>query len=296
MAQKYGGQFSPDAKNTAPNGRSRANLMEGKSVDRATARPNFLFLAALPLLLTAFGQNAVGMAIDLAAFAVLAFGVFMLREGLKAEAAYHERSVAKPPRLPRKILAAILMGIGLALAASDPGSFNPTSLIYGVIGAVLHLMAFGIDPLSSKGTEGISDIETDRVARAVDKAEDLLDAMGDAIKRTRNRDLQARVEAFQATARRMFRTVENDPRDLRAARKYLGVYLKGARDATVKFADIYARSENAEARADYEALLDDLETNFTARTEQLLVEDKTDLDVKIEVLRDRLQREGLRPD
>ena len=91
----------------------------------------------------------------------------------------------------------------------------------------------------------------------------------------------------------MFRVVEEDPRDLTSARRYLGVYLLGARDATVQFADLYARSKNAEARADYEQLLNDLESSFAKRTEKLLVDDKSSLDVEIEVLRERLARDGV---
>jgi len=42
-------------------------------------------------------------------------------------------------------------------------------------------------------------------------------------------------------------------------------------------------------------LLDDLSGNFAARTEKLLHDDRSDLDIEIGVLRDRLQREGIRP-
>jgi hypothetical protein len=91
----------------------------------------------------------------------------------------------------------------------------------------------------------------------------------------------------------MFRTIENDPRDLTAARKYLSVYLMGARDATVKFADIYTRGRDKDARKDYVQLLDDLEANFTARTQKMLTDDRSDLNVEIEVLRERLAREGV---
>ena len=104
------------------------------------------------------------------------------------------------------------------------------------------------------------------------------------------------VDQFQAVARDLCRTVEEDPRDLTAARKYLTVYLLGARDATIKFADIFARSGNAEARADYLALLDDLEQNFAARNEKLLLEDRGDLNIEIDVLRARLEREGVQLD
>ena len=47
------------------------------------------------------------------------------------------------------------------------------------------------------------------------------------------------------------------------------------------------------AKRDYLALLDDLERGMDAKRETLLITDRTDLDVEIEVLRDRLKRDGL---
>jgi hypothetical protein len=146
--------------------------------------------------------------------------------------------------------------------------------------------------MRDKGAEGIDAFQTDRVARAVDEAEKHLAAMKDAILRAGDRTLEARVDRFAATARALFRQVEQDPRDLTAARKYLSVYLMGARDATVKFADLFARSRDARARAEYESLLSDLETTFADRSRGFLANDRTDLNVEIEVLRERLQREG----
>ncbi|NBQ28548.1 MAG: hypothetical protein EBU18_11400, partial [Rhodobacteraceae bacterium] len=72
---------------------------------------------------------------------------------------------------------------------------------------------------------------------------------------------------------------------------YLSVYLQGARDATIAFADLYGRTGDDQAKADYLALLDDLEGNFAARTQKLLADDRTDLTIEIDVLRDRLARE-----
>jgi hypothetical protein len=146
--------------------------------------------------------------------------------------------------------------------------------------------------LSDKGTDGIDQFQSDRVAKAVTEAEAHLTAMRDAILRARDRGLEARVDKFAATARQLFRTVENDPGDLTAARKYLSVYLQGARDATTKFADLHAQGRDPLARGDYESLLTDLETNFASRTTALLSNNKTDLDVEISVLRDRLKLEG----
>jgi hypothetical protein len=141
---------------------------------------------------------------------------------------------------------------------------------------------------------GLDPFQQDRVARIVAEGEGHLTEMHAAAERTRDRTIVARVERFAITARALFRTVEEDPRDLTAARRWLGVYLMGARDATIKFADLWARSHDPAARADYEALLDDLETTFARRTTALLEDNRTDLDIEIAVLRDRLKREGVR--
>ena len=86
-----------------------------------------------------------------------------------------------------------------------------------------------------------------------------------------------------------------DPANLAAARRYMGVYLQGARDATIKFANLYERNRDAQARTDYIDLLDDLEENFMLRTETLRDSDRQELDIEIDVLRERLEREGLKP-
>ncbi len=294
MAQRYGGKYSPDGQPVQDDLPPR-NPYHGKKRTRVGGRVNMLFLAPLPLLFSAFASEPVGLALDLAAFGTLILAAWLTREGMIAQEAYDARRVARRPAIPRKMFASVLTGVGLFLAGLVPeggGLLNP--IIFAVLGTVLHGFSFGFDPLRDKGMEGIDTFQQDRVARVVDEAEKHLSAMSDAIRRAGDRTLEARVERFQTTARDMFRTVEEDPRDLTAARKYLGVYLLGARDATVKFADIYSRNRDSAARQDYEALLSDLEHNFSSKTRDLLLDDRADLNVEIEVLRERLQREGVR--
>ena len=300
MAQRYEGRHSPRGRpGDEPNPRPRAEAPEpfrGKRRTRAGGRVNLLFFAPVLFALTAFGQPPVGMALDLAAFGALILAAWLTREGIQAQEAYEARTIARRPAIPRKLFASVLTGAGLFLGGLAPGEGLLNPLIFAALGFVLHVLAFGPDPMRDKGMEGVDQHQSDRVARAVDEAERHLAAMKDAILRAGDRQLEARVDRFQATAREMFRTVERDPRDLSAARRYLGVYLLGARDATVQFADLYSRTRDAKVRADYEALLGDLETNFAARTRTLLQDNRAALDVEIEVLRERLQREGIRPE
>ena len=295
MAQRYGGKFSPRGDDDGDSPPPRGGF-DGARVDPAGARANALFLPAIPLVLLSLTGGAVTLALGLSAAAVLALAAFMLREGLRAEAAYDARRVARRPAFPRKMAASLLTGIGAGLASwwNDPGL--AAALIFAVAATGLHVAAFGIDPLKDKGQGRADAFQQSRVARVVSEAEAYLAAMSVAIARAGDRQLEARVERFQATARDLIRTVEEDPRDLTAARRYLTVYLLGARDATGIFADIHARTRDPQARADYLALLDDLEKNFAARTARMLLDERSDLTVEIDVLRERLAREGVRPD
>lgn len=295
MAKRFGGAFSPKGSSDMPETAPRGAYHKAR-VNPVGARANIMFIPPIPMVLMALNDGAIGLSLALTSAAILLLGAWLLREGLKAEAAFAERKVARAPAFPRKIFAGGLAGIGIAIAAfkNDPSLIAP--LLFGAITCGLHLFAFGIDPMKSKGMEGIDTFQQDRVARVVDEAETYLDQMTDALKRAGDRHMEGRLEAFKTTARDLIRTVEEDPRDLTAARKYLGVYLMGARDATIKFADIYSRNEDTQAREDYAALLGDLSKNFAGKTQKLLVDDRSDLNVEIEVLRDRLSREGIRLD
>lgn len=289
MAQRYGGKFSPGG---AGNSSQASHPFDNRQPVKAGARSTLLFFAALLFLPAAFTGTPRALMFGLGATAVMLLSAWLTREGLLAEAAYQARSIARRPAIPRKLFGAVLTGVALALGGLMSHADAIYPLLFGLAGGALHLGAFGLDPMKDKGAEGVDRFQTDRVARAVDEAEKHLKAMKDAILRANDRQLEGRVDRFAATARTLFRTVEEDPRDLTAARKYLSVYLVGARDATIKFADLYARTRDAKARADYETLLTDLETTFAERSQNLLSDNRTDLDVEIEVLRDRLKLES----
>ncbi len=288
MAERFGGKYSPQGTRPAAGGPETPPILPAPTAV-GLWRANLLFLSAFLFLFPAFGDDPRDMLLGLAAGGLLVLASWLTREGLKAEAAYAARKLARRPALPRKLLGAVLTGAALAAGGVIAGQGLVYPILYALVGVGLHLGAFGLDPMSYKGMEGIDAFQTGRVANAVAEGEAYLAGMQDAILRAKDRSLERRVEQFAAAARGLFRTIEADPGDLTAARKYLSVYLMGARDATVKFADHYAQTRDASARADYESLLTDLETTFAQKTTAFLSNNRADLDVEIAVLRDRLK-------
>lgn len=299
MAERFGGRFSPGnarPDNPGPEGgpdvpAKAANQWDRKRRSRAGGRSNILFFLPFLFVANALLGPPAGLIPGFAAFGALLLAAWLTREGIRAEEAFDARPIARRPAIPRKIMASVLTGAGL-FAGGLMGDAGPVLAAgWGALGAGLHLLAFGPDPLKDKLPAGVDSFQTDRVARAVAEAETHLTAMRETVARLRDPGLTRRVEGFSATARDLFRAVEADPGDLTAARRYLSVYLMGARDATAKFADLYDRGRDAQLRTDYEALLDDLGTRFADRTRKLLTNDRTAMDIEIEVLRDRLARE-----
>jgi len=293
MAQQFGGKFSPNAAPSAPATGAPKTVRA-----KAGFRTWLLFVAPLPLIFTGFGNvtaaNPSGILRDFGAFVVLILAAWLLREGLKAEAAFNNRKSARKPAFPRKVFASVLTGVGVGLALTGGSGSMIVPPLLGLLATGLHLFSFGLDPMRDKGIDSIDALSDRRVARAVDEAETYITAMVDALAVLKDRDLQKRMNSFITSARDMFRSVQEDPRDLVAARKYLSVYLIGARDATVKFVDLYKKTGDTAARTSYEGLLADLETNFTTQRQEMLLDDRSDLDVEIDVLRERLSREGVR--
>ena len=174
MAERYGGKYSPDKKAAAPLG--------GAQPTKGYARVNFLALAAVPILFSAFADGAAGLATSLLAFALIILAVWLTRSGIQAHEAYEARSIARRPAIPRKIFGAVSIGLGVGVATLDISLGD--GILYGLIASALHLTAFGLDPMKDKSAEGIDEFQTDRVARAVDQAEEHLQAIQDAIKVT----------------------------------------------------------------------------------------------------------------
>ena len=258
-----------------------------------------MFLVPLPLMFMGLYSAVTGSAIEMAGrfggLALFLLSAWLLLEGQKAQHAYEAREVAKPPAFPRKLFASLLTGAGVAVTSllGFLPLFNEpvTAGVYAAMATLLHSIAFGVDPLRAKGLKGYSKQEANRLLQALEQGERLMEETLVAASAFPDRRLQQRVDQLVQEARGVFRAIEKDPRDLPRSRKFMAVYLQGARDATVKLAQLKARNPGLREYADYERLLTDLEQHFIQQRQSLLLNDRTELDVEVEVLRDRIRQE-----
>lgn len=266
---------------------------------RLLLRARTLFLLPVPLLFMGLYSSFIGNAIEMVGrfggLALFMLAAWLLVNGQKAQHAYEAREIAKPPAFPRKISASIVTG--LAVAVTGLFGFTPimnepaSAAIYAVMAALLHGISFGLDPMRAKGLEGYSNYDAQRLLEALERGEKLMDETLTASNTFNNRAVQQHVHRLVEEARAVFRAIEKDPRDLQRSRKFMAVYLQGTRDATIKLAKLSDKDQSTTAYHDYEQLLGDLEDRFIRQREALLVNDRTELDVEVEVLRERIKQE-----
>lgn len=301
-AKRFGGAYSPGGAPKGAEGGPAAGAPASRFSNRSPRwfswRVLGLYLAPTPLVWSGMWQLLTAdipeLLWTLGPYAVLMLAAFLTGQGLRAAAAYDARTIAKPPAFPRKLVAAGLTGLGVAGAAAfGAGLGAPLGGVLGAIAAACHIAAFGLDPMRAKGVGvgGIAEAELTRVAEKLDEAEAVVAATIAAAKGLRDRGLTDRIDRLAFAARDILKDIQSDPRDLRRARRFLSVHLVGLRDATVKFAAARARGAD-DLRPEYEGLLTDLEASFAKQRERLMVEDQTELEVEIDVLRDRLRQEG----
>ena len=260
-----------------------------------------MFLLPLPLLFAGLGAigrgNAAEMLGELGGFAGLMLSAWLLNEGLRAEEAYDARAVARPPAIPRKLFAAVLTGASVA----SPGVLEPRpgplrgALAFGVVaggGAPPRLRA---RPDAKKGLEGVDEFATERVARAIDQAEELVRQTVDAAKRDRRPAARGpRRAALRPGARGLPRR-SSATRATSAGRAPSSASICSAcATRRSKFADVWSRSRDAEARRRLRGAARRPRDRASPRSApHLLEDDRSDLDIEIEVLRERLQQDGL---
>lgn len=267
------------------------------TLQRYSPRGLLLYFLPMALILATFialGKgHLLGVLVNATGFALYMLAAWCVRKGLQAEHVYNNSRIARPPR-PLKLIAAGLTALATGMIAWL-GARNslPVSLLFAG-GAFLGMyLSYGFDPRKEKNIVAAHGYSREEILRTLEDSSRIIRSIEQANDRIRNLELNQRIERICGIADSILAEIEADPRDIRRARKFLNVYLDGARQVTEGYARTHPQTQSGELEQNFRNVLETIESVFQEQHQKLLEEDVFDLDVKIEVLATQLKREGI---
>jgi 5-bromo-4-chloroindolyl phosphate hydrolysis protein len=268
----------------------------------STGAALILYLLPLPLLGKAFYELVLqgrfgGFALSLGLFALFIFGAEVARRGIARAWDFKRRKVALAGGAPLKAVGAGIIGVATFLTAWLAAAQTVPAAVAIALGALLgFFLTYGLDARGAKGVAADAGVTVEEVQSALAEARGRIGAIEEAAKRLTGStayELRQKIRDVVGAASKVLHMIEDDPRDLRRARKFLHVYLDGARTVTENYASAAAKAASPEMEAKFRAVLDELKRTCEEQYQRLLENDTLDLDAQIEVLKIRLTKEGL---
>ncbi|MGF1615947.1 MAG: 5-bromo-4-chloroindolyl phosphate hydrolysis family protein [Gammaproteobacteria bacterium] len=257
-----------------------------------------IFVLSFPLLLKAlvslWGGQVGGLLANAVAYGLFVLGGMLLRRGVASEKRYAAQPLALYRPLPLKAIAAAIIGMATVLAAfAAVGHGLIISVLFGVGAAGGVMLYYGFDPEPRSLAIAGRGAGADELRTALQDAYAKLESIDEARRDIRSLEFQQRLSAIVARSQDILKAIEQDPQDLRRARKFLNVYLDGLLDVTRQYGRAHPRTQSDQLEQNYRALLVDMESICREQQKKLGQQDADDLDMHIEVLSKRLKREGV---
>ena len=257
-----------------------------------------LFILPIPLLIAAVVSLARGTLVGVLGNA-MAIGLYLLaalsaRQGIKNENAYVQKKVALAPKVPLKFIGGVLVAAATSVAAYfGAGHGLAISICFGAGALLGYYLTYGFDPRAEKSAKTAFGYSTHDVVEALADAERKIQAIETARTQIKNTELKDRLARIVVLSRKILSAIEDDPKDLRRARKFLITYLEGAQNVTEGYAKTHGYASSSELDESFRNVLITIEDVFEEQHARLLEDDVMDLDVQIEVLTTQLKREGV---
>jgi 5-bromo-4-chloroindolyl phosphate hydrolysis protein len=241
------------------------------------------------------GSLAEAVALVTAIF-LLYFGSKSIERGSREEVLNEGRALTQSPT-PWKLLGSLAAGGAAAAISLGSGDNLGMTLVYGALVTGAAVVTYGLDPRADR-----SALEA-AAQRAGIRSKDVIDTLEEAHRKVRgiedaamglhSRELKTRLDRICQQARTILAQLEQDPKNLSRARRFLVTYLDGTRDVVAKYAAQQRDVSETLLAENFRRVLTTIEQVFAEQEEVLKQDDKLDLEVQIEVLETQLKREGV---
>lgn len=253
-------------------------------------------LSLIPATVIALAKGLLfSVILNASGFVAYMVAAWCLRNGLRLEREFLKKRIASTAeasslKLSAAIITAVTTGIIAWMGAQQDLII---SLIFGG-GAFLGMyLSYGFDPRQENKIIGTDGYSSEEITQVLEESSQKIRSIELANDKINNYELNQRIDRICDVADSILKDIESDPHDLRRSRKFLNVYLDGAKRVTEGYASTHKNTQTGELEQNFRNVLETIETVFQEQHQKLQEDDIFDLDVQIEVLSTQLKREGI---
>lgn len=252
-----------------------------------------LYLFLIPLfiavILALLQTNIQAFLLNSLAFALFFATAKLSSKGFTQELEYLRSPLIKAPKIPYKTIAAFMLGGSTVFTAWIAGGKTfLTAVFLGIIATLGYYMFYGFDPKKDK-LENLGDVSAEFVLETIGEAKTKLTNIEKHMDQIEDTLLYGKLNIAMTKARNILETIQEDPKDIRVARKFLIVYIDGIAKVTDSYVAMDEEDINSETKERLYSLMDHLDTRFDKELERLKNNNQFDLDVHIDVLKEQIK-------
>jgi len=251
----------------------------------------YLFLAPLflSIILALLQRDISAFILNIISFALFFTTAKLSSIGLLNEYEYHTKTLTKAPKTPFKTISAVLLGISTLFTASIAGGESILmGSFLGVVSTIGYYLYYGLDPRVDK-IDNIGDISAQFVIETLAEARAKLSSIETDITYIKDMGLYEKLKLAIDKGYEIINTIEEDPKDLRVARKFIIVYIDGIKKVTKAYTNMEEDEITKDTKEKLSNLLIDVEERFDKEIERLKRNNQFDLDVHIDVLQKQIK-------
>jgi len=249
----------------------------------------FLVPLFLSVVLALFTTNIKVFILSGISFFLFLAVAHLAKKGFVEEGNYHANTFAKAPKVPYKMIAGYLLGGATFFTAFITGE-QPfvKSAFLAVIATVGYYMFYGFDPKSDK-FKNLGDVSAEFVLETIQEAKKKIAHIEEDMQNIKDTLLYEKLTVAVSKSETILQTIQEDPKDVRVARKFLTVYIDGVAKVTEAYTDMDEKDITTQTKEKLHTLMDDVEVRFDKELQRLKNNNEFDLDVHIDVLKEQIK-------
>ena len=252
----------------------------------------FLYLFLIPMFATTIvslvnSQYSL-MILKLIAFAMLYGSINLINRGLVAEHNYNKAAISKAPKVKYKFLGSVALGATTLFITLLIDKLNiANTIVLPILATAGSIIYYGKDPSKDKIPKD-SGVNYEKLIAELADADKKIKAIESTKDNIEDLELKDAIDKATIKAKDILKTIEEDPKDIRVARKFMVVYLDGIKDVVDKYDSINENILDDSYRVRLIELLSDASTKFDKELDRLKSNEVFDLDVQIDSLKQQL--------